>query len=299
MSLPIKGLFPAMVTPLADDGRKINHSVTKKLCDFLISKGVNGIFGLGTTGEGVLLDIKERKKVTEIILTHVDNRLPVVVNVGHLTTENTIDLAIHASQAGVDGISICTPFYYHYSDEELIEFFKEIAIHVSDTYVYLYNIPQLTGNMINFNILRKLSEVENIVGIKESNGDTNYFKDFININFDDISIICGNDLLNYIFLLTGAAGIISSIASVFPEPYINLYKSIKESNEEQARRYQKEINKLVQVTNQGNIGLLKEALKLRGVDGGNVRSPLSSAKKEDIAQVRPYIEKYSENGGIN
>ena len=127
MKFRVKGIVPAMATPLKDEGQRVNFQLLDLLCDFLIDKGVTGLFVLGSTGEGVLFSMEERKQIAERVLKHVHGRVPVIVNCGHITTQGAIELAQHAASVGADAASVVFPYYYPLSAEDAMVHFIAVV----------------------------------------------------------------------------------------------------------------------------------------------------------------------------
>lgn len=286
------GVIPAMVTPFDQCTGEVDAQAARDLCEFLVGKGVDGLFVMGTTGEGPLLSSEERKKLAECIVDQIHGRIRVVVQVGCNSTKETIELARHASEIGAAAIGVVAPYYYEMTCEEHIAHFSAVADAVQDTPLLLYNIPSRTGNPIPFEAIRTLvGRHPNVVGIKDSSGDLVQMRRFIREWPDRFSVICGTDKLDCLALITGAAGIVSSVSGVFPEPYVALKKAIEEGRYRDAIRLQNEIDDLVDLLKNGkDLSLFKRALDLRGLHGGTVRQPLlpadSQAMDEFVRKAR-------------
>lgn len=135
-------------------------------CDFLIKAGVDSLYILGTTGEVLLMSSEERKVYAEMVLEFVNGRLPVFVQLGAIPTSAACELARHAEQAGAAGIEAVISYYFHVNQQEIAEYYREIAENVSSDFpVYLYNIQGCTTNDLIPKTVVNLAEVENIVGI--------------------------------------------------------------------------------------------------------------------------------------
>jgi len=156
MSFKIEGVVPAMVTPLKEGEREVDLETTEKLVDFLLEKGINGLFILGSFGEGLLLSIKERKKFTEKVINYVNGRVPVIVYVSHMELGKVNELIGHAQSEGADAVASVPPFYYNFSVLGIENYFREMCRHFKDVPIFIYNIPQFTINEINLSILQNL-----------------------------------------------------------------------------------------------------------------------------------------------
>lgn len=134
------GIVAAMVTPFEEDGRP-SIEETARLVDFLIDRGIHGLFVCGSTGEGVLLSTPERKLVAEATVRQARGRLPVIVHTGSLCVQDAVELTVHAREVGADGAALVPPFYYSLDELALLNYYRTAAHAVPDFPVYVYNIP--------------------------------------------------------------------------------------------------------------------------------------------------------------
>jgi len=282
-----KGVIPAIVTPLKDGGNSIDLEALREYCSFIIEKRVDGIFALGTAGEGLLLSPSERKSIAEALVAHVNKKVPVIVQTGCMRAEQTIELTRHCRDIGADAAAIVLPYYYNLDDKAIFEHFMRIADAVPAFPLFIYNIPQCTGNNLKPDLFGKLIErIETIVGLKNSSSDIFQAQDYIRIAGDKCSIFVGYDALILAVLSVGACGIISGIASAFPEPYVNIYQAFMSGELEKTREYQALIDKLDKVSKGGDIASFKKALEFRGIKVGGVREPNRNLSDEEAAKLR-------------
>lgn len=282
-----KGVIPAIVTPLKDGGNSIDLEALREYCSFIIEKRVDGIFALGTAGEGLLLSPSERKSIAEALVAHVNKKVPVIVQTGCMRVEQTIELTRHCRDIGADAAAIVLPYYYNLDDQAIFEHFMRIADAVPAFPLFIYNIPQCTGNNLKPDLFGKLIErIETIVGLKNSSSDIFQAQDYIRIAGDKCSIFVGYDALILAVLSAGACGIISGIASAFPEPYVNIYQAFMSGELEKTREYQALIDKVYKVSKGGDIASLKKALEFRGIKVGGVREPNRNLSDEEAAKLR-------------
>src|SRR5262245_28049002 len=141
----IRGILPALLTPMDDDGMAINHAALRQLVEFHIQSGASGFFVCGGTGEGLLLAPEERQAVLETVIEAAGGRARVIAHVGVLDTSTTQRLAAHAAGLGVDAVAAVPPFYFRVDDDALYEHCRLIADAASGVPLYLYNIPSATG----------------------------------------------------------------------------------------------------------------------------------------------------------
>ncbi|MGB9821785.1 MAG: dihydrodipicolinate synthase family protein [Pseudothermotoga sp.] len=295
------GVTVAALTPLSEDGTKVDHQSIKEYVDFLVQKGVDGIFALGTTGEGLLLTLEERKKALESFVRAVGKRVTLIAHCGALRIEEVSDLLAHAKSAGADGAAIVSPFYYKYRADEIVEFFVQTTKGVKDFPVYLYNIPGLTGNWITPKVAEQIhSESPNVIGIKDSSGDLLHVLSLINDTPDDFDVVVGCDRAFLTVLQMGAKGCVSGPGAVFPEFFVKLYEQFKKGDIEAARKTQKNLTKVSLAIGDGaSIPMLKTVLNWRGIKAGGCRSPLRSMSSDDKRKLKESLEKVLKEVGLS
>ncbi len=270
-----KGVVPALITPLTDGGRKVDLVAFADYCGFMAGKGVQGIFCCGTTGEGPLLTVEERKAVAERAVKELKGKVKVVVQAGCITTGDTITLAGHSRDIGADAAGVVFPYYYRYDDELLYTHFMRIAEAVTGFPLFIYNIPVYTGNNMSPVLFKRLlNGIDTLVGLKNSNDDMFQIIEFIRISGEKCSIFNGSDGIVLPSLVCGADGLVSGNASAFPEPFVEIYNAVSEGNLIRARELQQDIDRLRAVLACGrDIATFKKALELRGIRTGDVRMP--------------------------
>ncbi|KRD84726.1 dihydrodipicolinate synthase [Bacillus sp. Root147] len=281
------GVTTAMVTPFTKTG-EVDLEKVVNLTEFLISKGVHCLYPLGTTGEMLRLSVKERKQVAETVVKQAANRVTVFIHVGAMNEEDTIELAKHASEIGADGIGVVTPMFFGANDNELETYFTKVAHSVpSDFPLYLYNIPQCSSNDLTAEVAQKVAETcKNVIGIKYSYPDYLRVNDYLNINDGNFSVLPGTDRLFLAALAMGCEGVVSGVSGVYPEPFVETYNAFKANDLEKARKMQKvAIQYCEALLNGSNMSYFKEALKLRGIDVGGMRSPQIDLTEEEVKEL--------------
>ncbi|CAH0196897.1 dihydrodipicolinate synthase family protein [Priestia megaterium] len=281
------GVTTAMVTPFAKTG-EVDLEKVVSLTEFLISKGVHCLYPLGTTGEMLRLSVKERKHVAETVVKQAANRVTVFIHVGAMNEEDTIELARHAYEVGADGIGVVTPMFFGANDNELETYFTKVAHSVPEDFpVYLYNIPQCSSNDLTAEVAQKVAETcKNVIGIKYSYPDYLRVNDYLNINDGNFSVLPGTDRLFLAALAMGCEGVVSGVSGVYPEPFVETYNAFKANDLEKARKMQKvAIQYCEALLNGSNMSYFKEALKLRGIDVGGMRSPQIDLTEEEVKKL--------------
>jgi len=286
------GVTTAMVTPFDKDDN-VNYSAVKDLTEFLISKGVHGLYPMGTTGEMIHLSVEERKEVARTVVEHANGRAVVYIQAGGVKLKETILLAKHAHDIGADGIGVVTPIYFKHSDRELEEFYVTVANSVPvDFPVYAYSIPQLSSNELKPELLQKIADrCPNLVGVKYSYPDMAVTDDYLRINNGTFSVLQGADLLFLPVLAMGCDGSVSGTSCVFPEAFVAVYDAFKQGNIEKARALQIMATKCNKITKNGNMAYYKEILKMRGIDIGYMRRPFMDLPEKEAAELREQVKK--------
>ena len=285
--LKLKGVIVPLITPFHEDG-SVNVGVLEQLVDFLIGAGVHGLFAAGTTGEGILLTPNERRIVAETVVHQARGRVPVIIQAGTPVTAESIEQARHAQACGADSAALLCPYYFQLDDDALIEHFGAIAASVPDYPLYLYNIPQLTGNNIRPVISMAVAQrYPNVVGEKESSGDLNQVIAKQRMGNADFEVVVGSDGMILSSLVTGVQGAVSGPANVLPELYVDFFNAFWQGDLVAAGAFQEKIHIVRSVLQDGgDISLFKGLLTYRGIPAGPVRSPLRTASPEAITECR-------------
>ncbi|MBP1995630.1 dihydrodipicolinate synthase family protein [Paenibacillus eucommiae] len=292
--MTIKGVYVPILTPFKENG-SINESALEQHVEFLISKGIHGLFPLGTTGEGMLLSREERKQVADQVVKFTNGRIPVVIHVGDQTTEGTIELAKHAEQIGADGISVICPYFFPVDDEAIYQHYSRVSKAVSDDFsVFAYNFPGNARNEISLPVLLKLIENHpNIHALKFSSDNFTQILKIIDAVPEKFPVMLGPDHLFLAGLHAGAAGGVSGNANVYPEPYVKLYQSFTEGNYEEAKKMQKLIWQVSDAMKNGlSMSHFKHALAFRGLQDSIVRGPLRNITEEEKNTMFKQLEQF-------
>lgn len=207
------GASVAIVTPFIDG--RLDEKGLVDLIEFQIANGTHGIVPCGTTGESATLDFAEHKRVIELTVQTVAGRVPVIAGTGANSTLEAIELTESAKESGADAVLSVTPYYNKPNPEGLYRHFKAIAEAV-DIPMFLYNVPGRTAiNMLPETVAR-LSQVKNIIGIKEACGSIEQVSDVIRLCPRDFIVLSGDDFTAMPTVLIGGKGVISVISNVYP-----------------------------------------------------------------------------------
>ncbi len=283
------GVFAAMVTPYADDDRfSVSPERVERLCNFLISKGVHGLFPLGTTGEGPYLSKEQRKFTAEAVIKYVNNRVPVIVHTGMLTPEDTVELSLHAKEIEADAIGVMAPFFRHLDDMALFDYFVEVAKEVRELPLFIYNIPSFTNNDVSPDLVFRIAtKMENVIGIKYSSNDLFQLRAYRRKMGKDFHVFIGSDDMILPALFEGADGCVSGPASFYPEVITSIYNLFQEGKFEEAHHQQELLDELRIVFKDGTLlCYFKAILRLRGIEVGRVKLPLRDITQDELERLK-------------
>ncbi len=238
----LQGSLVALVTPLNEDG-SVDYDSLKKLIDWHIDEGTNGIVSVGTTGESATLNVKEHLDVIDFTIKHVGKRIPVIAGTGANATNEAIELSQEAKLKGADYVLLVTPYYNKPNQNGLIKHYEEIASKV-DIPQILYNVPSRTACDLRPSSVEILSKHQNIIGIKEAVDDFQRIRELINITqiSDDFSVFSGDDPTFLESMSLGAHGVISVAANVIPRSISMICRNVLNSELNEANNLN-DINK--------------------------------------------------------
>lgn len=284
------GIIPALVTPLNENGRLMEDAL-RKVIDYTIAGGVHGVFVLGSTGEIYGLDFEQKKRAIEITVEHTAGRVPVYAGASEITTRDCIQLAKLAEAIGVQALSVLTPYFISPSKNELKEHYRKIAASTKLP-VILYGNNDRTNVNIPPDLAEELSHVENIVGIKDSSGDMTQMGEYIRrTNPDEFHVIAGRDTMILANLAYGGHGAIAATANVAPAIVSTIYNAFKEGNLEKARECQFKLAPLRIAFGLGSFPVvMKEALRLVGIDAGVTLAPVGPISEENRAKLAEVLK---------
>jgi len=260
----------AIVTPFTDNG--INYAKLEELLEFQIKEKTDAIIICGTTGEASTMSDEEHISVIEFAVKTVNGRLPVIAGTGSNDTSYAIDLSKRAQEVGADAILSVTPYYNKTTQRGIYEHFKAIAESISIP-VILYNVPSRTNLNINPSTMKLLSEIDNIVGVKECN--LYQVAEVVSLCGDDFIIYSGEDGVIVPFMSLGAKGVISVMANIIPKDTHDIVAKYLAGDIEGSRNLQIKVTELVKALFiEVNPIPVKEAMNQMGMNVGKCRMPL-------------------------
>ncbi len=259
-----KGVIVPMVTPFnRDEEQSINYEAAEQLLEKLISEGADGIFTFGSNGEFHVCNPDEKIKFSKFIIEKTAGRLPVYVGTGACSTKEALYMSREAEAIGADALSVINPYFLGISDQQLVEYFKTVAASVKIP-VLLYNIPKGTGKNISKEAVEQLVTIENIKGIKDSSGNIDNLKDYLDAAAGhDVDVLVGSDGKISEAHALGAQGTIAGTANLITKVVVDLWKALEAGNAEEAARLQAEIEPIRDILHLGSTPqTLKRSLEL-------------------------------------
>ena len=274
----LHGAVAAAVTPLRAAGTEVDPDAIGPYADFLVGHGIDGILALGTTGEGVLLTLAERRLVAEQFLAAAGGRVQVAVHCGAQSTADTVALAAHAAEIGADAVAVIAPPYYPLGADELFAHFEAAANACAPLPFYVYEFAARSGYAIPLDVIERLRErLPNLAGLKVSDSPWEKLEPYL---LDGLHIFVGAESLIARGLAAGAAGAVSGLASAFPDAVVALVRDPSPERGERVGELRASLQKL------SFQAALKTALGLRGVPiGADVRAPLRPLRDDERAAV--------------
>src|SRR5713101_1213875 len=236
MKLKFEGIWTPIPTPLTKRGR-VDTDATRRLVDFHIESGIDGLLPLGTSGEFALLQRGERKVLVDVVVDQADRRVPVVAGVSDPSIENVVKLSSDAKEAGADGVVATPPYYFTTTDEGHYHHFKTISETI-DLPLLIYNIPEWTHSFVTPETVQRLADEKLVVGMKYTEYNFLNLVRFLKTSQAKISIFTGSDAMAYSNLECGGSGGILGSANVAPEIASKILDHYKKGDLKTARESQ-------------------------------------------------------------
>lgn len=279
--LGLHGIVPPTITAFEAD-ESVDYEATAAHAQFVVDRGVHGVFPLGTNGEFPLLTPEERDSVVETVVEAVGGEVPVIAGVGAPSTRETVGHAESAEVAGADGVVVVTPYYYPLDHDAAVEHYRRVAEAV-DLPVYVYHIPSKTGNSLSLETLDAIAKIDGVAGLKDSSKDVPWLGQAIDAQ-RDLTFLSGSDSLLFPGLEVGCTGAVSAVANAFPELVVDLYEAYDAGDEDRARELQSTVYDVRSALKRGPyMAGVKTALDVRDLDfsPGPLRSPLRKMDDDD------------------
>lgn len=278
-------VITAMVTPFDSTG-DIDFQATKTLVEYLIANGSDGLVVAGTTGESPTLSAEEKVELFKFVVATVNGRIPVIAGTGSNNTHASIALTKQAEEAGVDGIMLVAPYYNKPSQEGMFQHFQAIA-GATSLPVMLYNIPGRSVVNMSADLIIRLSEIENIVSVKEASGDLEAMAAIIEGTPDSFSLYSGDDGLTLPVLAIGGQGIVSVASHIIGNEMQEMISSFKQGEITAAASAHRQLLPVMKALFAApNPTPVKTALNLTSVQVGGVRLPMIPLTNEQTEALK-------------
>ncbi len=289
-----QGIIPAFYACYDENG-EVSAERVCALTDYLIEKGVKGLYVGGSSGECIYQSVAERKLTLENVMAQAKGKVTVIAHVACNNTADSCELAAHAESLGVDAIASIPPIYFHLPEHAIAKYWNDISDAAPNTDFIIYNIPQLAGVSLTLNLLREMKKNPRVIGVKNSSmpvQDIQMFADegVIVFNGPDEQLVSG--------LAAGAVGGIGGTYAAMPELFIKVRELFLNGDMEQAAKLQNEICRIIYrlCSTHGNMyAAIKGVIRLQGgPDVGGVRAPLAQLAEEDKTILKACEEQIAE-----
>lgn len=294
MSLTLHGIFPPMLTPFDARG-DIDEGAFIRNIERWNRANLSGYVVLGSNSEAVYLAEKEKLQLIELALDHAAGGRSVIAGTGLESTRETIALTNLAASLGAQAALVITPSFYggHMTEEALVHHFTSIADE-SKIPILLYNVPKFTHINLTPEVVQKLSEHSNIVGMKDSKGDVTQLEQYARAAKPGFQVVVGTASVILAGLKLGCRTSISALANVLPNECAQLMTLYEQGKETEAERLQMKLIPLNSaVTQTYGVAGLKYAASLRGYEGGEVRSPLLPLSEQERVEIRKLLAAFA------
>jgi 4-hydroxy-tetrahydrodipicolinate synthase len=282
-----EGVFTALITPFTKDG-KLDEQALRKLVDFQIDRGIDGLVPVGTTGESPTLSPEETEQVIRIVVEQTGGRVPVIAGTGSNCTDKAIHMTEKAKQIGATASLQVAPYYNKPTGEGFFRHFTAIADAV-DLPMVIYNIPGRTGKNIENPVMLKLAKHKNIVAVKEASGNISQMMDLIAKKPKDFAVLSGDDNLTYPLMALGGKGVISVASNAVPDRMKDLTHTALKGDWDRARKLHYELLPLFKaIFLETNPIPIKATMAMKGFVEERYRlpmCPMSGENKKALTEV--------------
>jgi 4-hydroxy-tetrahydrodipicolinate synthase len=287
----LHGIIPALVTPLREDER-MDCSTLQVLIDTLIASGVDGLFVNGSSGEFCTMDLEERTVALRFCRQAIAGRVPLIANVGCITTRATIEHALQAQSIGVDAIAVITPYYIRPSQQELADHLIDVcrAVRVP---VLAYNFPHHGGVELETETLTAVAaKAPNLAGVKDSSGFLERAIAYRAAVTDrEFAVFTGGEHIVLAALEAGCAGTVNAAGNIAPKVFVDLYRAWREGRKSDAERLQALGTEMAAALGLHTFpSVVKEALEMAGIPVGPCRKPIGRLPDESRRKLAALIE---------
>lgn len=296
--MKVRGIIPPMISPLLDrdtlDTQGLEH-----LIEHILDGGVHGIFLLGTTSEAPSLSYRLRRELIERSTQQINHRVPVLVGISDTSFTESLNMAKKAADCGADAVVLAPPYYFSAGQPELIEYIEHLCEQLPLP-LYLYNMPGCTKISMDPDTVMRLSEIERIIGLKDSSGDLTYFNTIRTRLTDkkEFSLLIGPEELLAQSVLLGGDGGVPGGANLFPSLYVKIYHAAANGDLTTVQALQTRIMRIsTTIYSTGQYGSrfiksLKCALALKGICSDYMAEPFHKFRSTERQKVAQYLEQF-------
>ena len=286
ISHPLTGCMVALITPMYENG-DVDFDALEKLVNFHIEAGTRAIVSVGTTGESATLNHDEHIEVMKKTIEYSSGRIPVIAGTGANSTSEAVELTQAAKDMNADACLLVTPYYNKPTQEGLYQHYKKIAESVEIDQI-LYNVPGRTGVDMSVDTIVRLSDISNIIGVKDATGDLNVARSLIEKCPESFILLSGDDGTAIDFIIMGGHGGISVTANVVPKLLSSAYDLAIRGNVDKAKEIDLEISNLhSHLFIESNPIPVKWAMHKMGFCDKGIRLPLTilETKSQEIIEI--------------
>jgi len=291
-----KGVQVVMVTPFNNDF-SLDEEGLRKNTRFLLDSGVHVLHPTGSTGEFWNLTPEEHMKVMEKVVDETSGRAPVIPGTGYSGTKQTIEISRYAEEIGADGVLVVPPYYVTATPEGIYEHYRALAESIKIG-IIVYNNPAMTKISLASNLLAKLAEIPNIVGVKDTTVNFLKIAQHLHILGDKLRFSVGLEPQAPYFYLAGGKGCVSELANFAPQIPLKIYKSATEKNWKGVMEIQHKLGDYYDFVDRKSresggmlwITIIKEAMRLLKLPGWPPRKPLLPLREDDLKELREILK---------
>lgn len=291
----LKGIVPPMITPLKERDT-LDVEGVEKLIEHMIVGGIHGVFALGTTGEGPSLSYRLRAELIECVCRQVAGRIPVVVGITDTSFVESVNMSNVAAEAGADGVVLATPYYFPAGQTELEGYVRNLVPQLALP-VMLYNMPALTKVWFELETLKRLSDMNGIVGVKDSSGDMDYYAGVCKLQTErpDWSFLVGPEDKLIESIAVGGHGGVNGGANVCPKLFVEAYEAAEAGDAVRCEELQKKIEAFGEIYSVGKytsrfIKATKCAASVLSLCDDFMAEPFNRFYSKDRERVRAVLE---------
>ncbi|HEP1793881.1 TPA: dihydrodipicolinate synthase family protein [Streptococcus suis] len=279
------GIIPAFYA-CYDEAGEISSERVKALVQYFIDKGVQGLYVNGSSGECIYQSVADRKQILEAVMEVAKGKLTIINHVACNNLKDSVELARHSEELGVDAIAAIPPIYFRLPEYSIAAYWNGISAAAPNTDFIIYNIPQLAGVSLTPSLYKEMLKNPRVVGVKNSSMPVQDIDTFISLGGEDYVVFNGPDEQFLGGRLMGAKGGIGGTYGAMPELFLRLNQLIADKDLETARQLQATINTIIGklVSGHGHMyAVIKEVIRINdGLDIGSVREPLTALTEADL-----------------